>query len=95
MPDHAMNCFGPHNGCSDCPNRSAFMAELASIAGMSSEEHREHHEFVRELVEDMRSRKRMRQKIMEQAGGWAVISLLGALGTWVWRVAQEWLHKGH
>lgn len=62
---------------------------------MSPEEHREHHEFVRELVEEMLARKRLRQKLIEQVGGWAVISILGALGTAAWRVVQTWINHNN
>jgi hypothetical protein len=77
--------------CGGCPNREHFLAELAGITGLELEEHREHHEFVRELVEEMRARKRLRQKLIEQVGGWAVITVLGAVGTFVWHAVQNWL----
>lgn len=58
-------------------------------------EHKEHHAFIRMLIEERRRRQDRWEKIRTQLWGWAIISaiasFLGALGY----AAAQWVKSNH
>lgn len=55
--------------------------EEAMIGGISTDEHREQHAFLHEWIEDIKRRRESREKIKTQVTGWAIVTLLGSIGT--------------
>jgi len=69
----------------------AVRAEVASQI-MPEDIHREHHTLIGEMIAEMKRKRERHEKIKAQVGGWAIITLLGAVGkgTWeLWHLAQE------
>jgi hypothetical protein len=66
--------------------------EESAVGGVSPEDHRAHHEFMREWIEEQRVKKERREKIKTQVFGWAIVSALGSVGTAVYHGAM-WLRE--
>lgn len=62
---------------------AAIKAELASLT-VPEEMHREHHEFIKEYIEERRVKKENREKLKTHVLGWGIITLLGSIGTGVY-----------
>lgn len=58
----------------------AVREELASLT-VPEDMHREHHEFIREYIEERRIKRERAEKIKTQVMGWGVVTLLGSIGT--------------
>jgi len=70
---------------------SAVKSELACLT-VPEDMHREHHEFIREWIEERRVKRERSEKIRTQVYGWGVISLLGGIGTGAYQ-AFEYLRE--
>lgn len=55
--------------------------------------HHAHHEYVSQLLLREERRDIFRDKIRAQIGGWALISLLSAIGYAAWQGFQTLVHK--
>lgn len=49
----------------------------------SSDEYKEQHEFLKELLESERAKKEMMNTIKTQILGWGIMGIMGIIGTWV------------
>ena len=56
---------------------------------LAEELHRQHHDFLAVMIEKMRARQAMAEKIKAQVGGWGVIVFLTAIGVSVF----EWVRN--
>lgn len=75
--------------------RDGLVADIAQavrdeIAGLTVPEelHREHHEFIREWIEERRRKRERSDKVRAQVEGWLIVSLLGAIGTGAYHLFQ-------
>lgn len=75
--------------------RENLVAEIAAafreeIAGLTVPEamHREHHEFIGEWIEAQRVKRDRMEKIKTHVAGWAVVSVLGGIGTLGYKTIQ-------
>lgn len=66
---------------------AAIREELASLT-VPEDTHREHHEFIREWIEERKRKREWRDRIKAQVGGWAIITLLGGIGTGAYQAFQ-------
>lgn len=62
--------------------------EEALIGGVDSEVHREQHAFIGEWIEEVKRKREMREKIKTQVAGWAVVTMLGSIGTGAYHAFQ-------
>ncbi len=72
----------------DASSRDSLVADIAcairsELAGLTVPEdiHREHHEFIREWIEERKIKRARSEKIRTQVSGWALVSALSAIGT--------------
>lgn len=77
------------------PSRDALVSEIAAaireeIASLTvpEEMHAEHHEFIRDWIEERKRSREWRDKIKAQVGGWAIVTALGGIGTGAWHTVQ-------
>lgn len=66
--------------------------EEVAAQGIPDELHREHHAFMTAWISEQKRRQERSEKIKAQVGGWAIVTVLGAIGkgTWeLWHLAQE------
>ena len=81
--------FNPEDPATDRRKhtREEFVQELADAIrdrfglAFSEEEHVEHHTFVRQWIEREKRRTEFWDKIKERVGGWAIVSILGSIGS--------------
>lgn len=59
---------------------AAIREEMASLT-VPEEMHKEHHEFIRGWIDEQKRKREWRDKVKAQVGGWAIITLLGSIGT--------------
>lgn len=59
---------------------AAFREEIACLT-VPETIHREHHEFIGEWIEAQRVKRDRMEKIKTQVAGWAIVSVLGGIGT--------------
>lgn len=76
-------------------SRDALVASIAaavrdelSCLTVPEEMHREHHDFIREYIEERRIKRERVEKIKTQVMGWGIVSLLGGIGTGVYHSFQ-------
>ncbi len=62
---------------------AAIREELASLT-VPEEMHREHHEFIREYIEERKVKRERAEKIKTQVMGWGLVTVLGSIGTGVY-----------
>jgi hypothetical protein len=55
--------------------------EEAVLGGITEEEHREQHAFIREWIEEVKIKRDRREKIKTQVLGWGLVTFLGSIGT--------------
>lgn len=65
----------------------AVRGEISRLT-VSAEMHYEHHEFIREWIEERKRKREWRDKVKAQVGGWMIISILGVIGTGAWTTFQ-------
>jgi hypothetical protein len=65
----------------------AIREELSSLT-VPEDMHREHHEFIREWIEERRTKRERAEKIKTQVMGWGLVTLLGSIGTGVYHSFQ-------
>lgn len=77
------------------PQREALVSEIAaavrdeiSCLTVPEEIHREHHEFIREWIEDRKRKHERANKIKTQVLGWGAVSILGGIGTSAYHAMQ-------
>lgn len=61
----------------------AIREELSSLT-VPEEMHREHHEFIREYIEERKVKRERAEKIKTQVMGWGLVTVLGSIGTGVY-----------
>ena len=66
---------------------AAVRGEISRLT-VSEEMHYEHHEFIREWIEERKRKREWRDKVKAQVGGWAIISALSGIGTGAWTTFQ-------
>ncbi len=65
-------------------DREALIAVIREA--MATDEHKAHHAFVADLIEERRRKREFRDNIKKQVVGWAIIAMLGSIGTAVYHV---------
>lgn len=61
----------------------AIREELSSLT-VPEDMHREHHEFIREYIEERKVKRERAEKIKTQVMGWGLVTVLGSIGTGVY-----------
>lgn len=57
------------------------------IGGIPPSEHAEQHAFLHEWIEEIKRKRERREKIKTQVTGWAIVTLLGSIGTGAYNAA--------
>ncbi len=57
----------------------AIRAEIAKLT-VPEEIHKEHHAFISEWLDEQKRKRERHEKIRTQVAGWALVSVLGAIG---------------
>lgn len=65
---------------------------LHSRMNITNDLHATHHKFVEMCMEREERKREMWEKIKAQVGGWAIIGVLGAIGTAVYNL---FIQRGH
>lgn len=65
----------------------AIAERLSSWSGLSTEEHRKHHEALELFIENQKDKKQHWDKIKEQVSGWGVVAILGGIGSLIYHGA--------
>ena len=73
----------------------AIVLKLTELSGLSPEEHKEHHEALQMFIEDRKIRIARNEKIVANVGGWAIIGVLGAVGSFVWHLVLASIERGN
>lgn len=63
----------------------AFKQALHAERSIDDPTHRDHHEFVKIMIEERERRIARAEKIKAQVGGWMIIAALGSVGTAVYQ----------
>ena len=53
-------------------------------SSVPSDLHAKHHEFIDMMLEKYQRRRDIADKIKAQVGGWAIIAMLAAIGSYAW-----------
>ena len=56
---------------------------------MDKATHADHHQFIKELIDERRRKTIFKSKIKEQVVGWGIVVFLGAVGTFVWHAVMD------
>lgn len=72
----------------------AICQRLTEFSGLSTEEHRDHHNAFAEYIAAQRRKAEFYEKVKQQVGGWAVVSFLSAIGYAAWHGLMMILEKG-
>lgn len=56
--------------------------------GIDPEQHAEHHRLFKQWLQQQEDKRKRREQIKTQVGGWAVVATLGGIGTFVWHAVQ-------
>ena len=59
---------------------TAIRAEMSNLT-IPEDTHKEHHEFIRQWIDKQKRKDERWDKIKAQVGGWAIVTLLGSIGT--------------
>jgi hypothetical protein len=88
MPDHMIQEERRQAAREDDLVRAVVVAVRKEVAAqiMPEELHREHHDLIAELIAEMRRKRERAEKIKAQVGGWAIITILSAIGTGVYQL---------
>lgn len=62
--------------------------EEVNTQGVPIEVHIEQHAFIAEWIEEIKIKRDRREKIKTQVAGWAVVTLLGSIGTSAYHAFQ-------
>lgn len=62
----------------------AICLRLTEFSGLSPQEHRDHHDALTAFIAAHKMRTEFWEKVKQQVGGWAVISIMSAIGYAVW-----------
>lgn len=83
MPDHIIQAERRQAAREDDLVRAVVVAVRKEVATqiMPEELHREHHALIAELIDEKRRKRERAEKIKAQVGGWAIITILSAIGT--------------
>lgn len=67
--------------------------ELDSRRTIPIEEHRDHHDYIRHLIEERQVSRERWEAVRRQVIGWSVIAVLVAIGTLAYESLIGWLRK--
>ena len=73
----------------------AISNRLTEFSGLSQTEHREHHEALAAYIASQHRKALFWDKVMEQVGGWGIITSLGLIGYAVWHGFLWAINKGN
>jgi hypothetical protein len=73
----------------------AICHRLTDFSGLTAQEHKDHHNAFAEYIAAQRRKAEFWDKVKQQLGGWAVISLLSAIGYAAWHGLVWAIEKGH
>lgn len=62
----------------------AIADKLTEYSGLSSQEHRDHHEALTLFIQERKQKMEDWSKIRQQVSGWLIIVVLGGIGTIVY-----------
>lgn len=62
----------------------AICLRLTEFSGLTPQEHRDHHDALTMFIAEQKARVEFKEKIKQQVGGWAIITILSAIGYAVW-----------
>lgn len=57
------------------------------LGGIPASEHAEQHAFLHEWIEEIKRKRERREKIRTQVTGWAIVTILGSIGTGAYNAA--------
>ena len=61
--------------------------EEVAVGNIPADEHREHHAFMHEWIEEIKRKRERREKLKTQLAGWAIIAALTSIGTGAYNAA--------
>jgi hypothetical protein len=65
----------------------AIAHRLTDFSGLTSEEHKDHHDAFAIWIKRQEKREIFWDKVKEQVGGWVVIAIFGGIATLAWHGA--------
>lgn len=69
----------------------AIAIQLIEYSGMSTEEHREHHEALGLFIEREKRRQDHWDKVNQQVSGWGIVSIISAVGFGAYNLAINFI----
>lgn len=72
----------------------AICHRLTAFSGLTPEEHRDHHNAFAEYIASQRRKAEFYDKVKQQVGGWAIITVLSAIGYASWHTFVTLISRG-
>ena len=73
----------------------AIAQRLISFSGLTNEEHKKQHEAFAIYIEKQVKRAEFCGKVQQQVGGWAIITIISAIGYGAWNGFIHLAQKAH